>query len=366
MNSPHEITAECQHYDLCGGCSLQHLNAEGYHEHKNSILRKTIQQLGVDESIIQPLIRVEKHSRRRAEFKVRRNKKIIEIGFFEAKTHRLFDLKECPVSEAALLEKLPAFRETFAILKKSSAINSLNITVLEQGLDVIIGTSAPLPQADREALTSFATSQQLVRLTEQGEGHSSTLYDSTHATVQFAETEVSLPVGAFLQASHKGEAAITRLVTQHLKGCARVVDLYSGCGTYSFPLLTQSERVTAFEGAGEMVAAMHNSITKNQLEQSISANVRDLYFEPVTATELKYYEGAVINPPRNGALPQVKEIAKSNISKLVMVSCHPATFKRDAEYLLKNGFILTEATPIDQFYWTTHLEVVGMFERVAA
>lgn len=363
MDSTLSPQGECKHYEVCGGCSLQHLTAEEYQHHKNEILAKIIRQWELDESVIQPLIMVGKHSRRRAEFKVRRNKKRIEIGFFEAKTHRLFDLEECPVSQPALVETIPAFKACLATLKKSGFIKALNITLLDNGLDVIISTLSPLPSTDREVLAEFAKEMHLCRFVEQGEGYQFPLYNAANASVSFANVEISLPIGAFLQASKAGEVAITKRVVKHLNNCERIIDLYAGCGTYSFPLKQSAKTVTAYEGSQEMVAVMHNAIQRNQLEQSMSANLRDLYVNPITATELNPYDGAVINPPRNGALPQVKELTKSNINKLVMVSCNPNTFKRDAAHLLKNGFSLTEATPIDQFYWTNHLEVVGVFER---
>ncbi len=112
-----------------------------------------------------------------------------------------------------------------------------------------------------------------------------------------------------------------------------------------------------------MAAAMNNACVANNLDERIETTVRDLFADPLSAEELSHFDGIVINPPRNGALPQVKAIAESGVRKVVMVSCDPATFKRDAKVLLEAGYALTLAVPIDQFYWSRHLELVAVFER---
>jgi 23S rRNA (uracil1939-C5)-methyltransferase len=154
-------------------------------------------------------------------------------------------------------------------------------------------------------------------------------------------------------------------VSEHLKGCDTIADLYSGCGTYSFPLIRQSQRVSAYEGASEMAAAMNDACVAGDLDERIETTVRDLFADPLSAGELNHFDGIVINPPRNGALPQVQAISQSGVGKVVMVSCDPATFKRDAKALLDGGYTLTLAVPIDQFYWSRHLELVAVFERKA-
>ena len=185
-----------------------------------------------------------------------------------------------------------------------------------------------------------------------------TLYDSGAALVCFGGQHVALPVGAFLQASEAGEAALVEEVLAGLSGCKRVADLYSGCGTFSFPLAGQGAFVTSFEGDSTMITALNDVA-----HDAVKGQVRDLFNNPLSAKELNAFDGLVINPPRNGALPQMQQIAKSQVSRVVMVSCDPATFKRDACCLLDEGYTLERIVPVDQFTWSRHLEVVGVFSR---
>ena len=229
-------------------------------------------------------------------------------------------------------------------------------------------------EIDKETLIAFAEASPLVRLTIQVQPKRVsrrvpqaedpvTLYDTDQATITFADVEVMLPPGAFLQATRAGQEAITAQVVKHLQHRDMIADLYSGCGTYSFPLIQHANRVSAYEGVSEMAAAMNNACVRHGLDERMQTTVRDLFSDPLSAEELNAFDGVVINPPRNGALPQVKQIGKSKIRQVVMVSCDPSTFKRDASALLAAGYTLTEVTPIDQFTWSHHLEVVAAFHR---
>jgi 23S rRNA (uracil1939-C5)-methyltransferase len=165
-----------------------------------------------------------------------------------------------------------------------------------------------------------------------------------------------------LQATQVGQAAITDFILQNLRG-KNVVDLYSGCGTYSFPIAQTGANVRAFEGSYEMVLAFNNAIRQNGLDDKMSAQTRDLFKNPVRADELKNFDTIIINPPRNGALPQTQQIAKAGVANVIMVSCNPATFERDAKCLLQAGYIIDKIVPIDQFLWSNHLELVASFKK---
>ena len=357
--------APCEHFTQCGGCHLQHLSASAYEAFKRQGIEQMLSQMGVDPVILQPLVMIGQGQRRRAEYKISVRKRQVEIGFFAAGSHELVALNQCPVSDPVLLAPLPALKQLLESWKKPSKVKAIAFTRLENGLDAVVTVSQPLDSKQREPLISYAKANNIIRLNENCEGELTSLYDIQEAYVSFGDVSVNLPVGAFLQATKKAEQVISKCVIKHLQSYERIADLYSGCGTYSFPLSKQAERVSAFEGSAEMVAAMHNAIIKNGLDTKMIATARDLYRRPLKAKELNHYDAVVINPPRNGALPQVKEMGKSEIKKCVMVSCNPNSFKRDALALIKAGFQLTELTPIDQFYWSHHLELVGVFERLS-
>jgi 23S rRNA (uracil1939-C5)-methyltransferase len=369
--SPNRQTPPCKHFTICGGCSLQHLNEPTYNGFKQQMLNSFVHGLGIDESIIQPMVEIKAQSRRRVEFKVLVNNNV-RIGFFGKSSHDLIDITECPITDPVLLAPLPALKATLKQLKSANRLNSIALTALPNGLDAILKCSAPLVKQDIDALVAFAEQNGIIRLSAQiktrheSRQHftpddSICLYDTGKATINFAGIDVELPAGAFLQATKAGQDAITELVVHHLQGCQYIADLYSGCGTYSFALIKQAKRVAAYEGGAEMSAAMNNACVRAGLDERMTTTVRDLFASPLTKKELFHFDGLVINPPRNGALPQVINIAKSNVKKIVMVSCNPDTFKRDAKELLNAGYKLTSITPIDQFYWSNHLELVASF-----
>lgn len=364
----------CTHFGTCGGCSLQHLNEPAYEAFKQELLASFIQGTGVDRSVIAPMVAIKAHSRRRADFKIAVHHDQVQIGFFASKSHRLVNIEQCPVSDAALVAILPELKACIGELKKPGRLTSISLTALDNGLDATIRLSSAIGDSDKEKLIAFAQRSAIIRLHTQVKlRHESRrqpvaedpvcLYDEENATIRFAGVEVDLPSGAFLQATQEGQDAITALVTRHLQGCNTIADLYSGCGTYSFPLIRQAQRVSAYEGVDEMAAAMNDACVAEGLDEKIATTVRDLFTDPLDAEELSHFDGIVINPPRNGALPQVRHIGESTVGKVVMVSCDPSTFKRDAKCLMDAGYRLTLAVPIDQFYWSRHLELVAVFER---
>lgn len=357
--SPQRQAPPCPVFTQCGGCTLQQLAPQAYGEFKQQTLKRLLHALGVDESILRPLMTVGAESRRRVEFKLQVNKGAVALGFFAPHSHQLVSISHCPVAVPAINALIAPLTALLESLKKPGVLRSLYLTALDEGVDISLQLGSALHPADKEALITFAKEQPILRI----HGGDALIYDTGRARIRFGEVEVALPAGSFLQASAKGQQAITGAVLKHLVDCHKVADIYSGCGTYSFPLLKTAQAVTAFEGSNEQIAALHNAILRHGLESKMQAHCRDLVKSPLRAEELKPYDGVVINPPRNGALPQVQEIAKSGIRHVLMVSCNPATFQRDAAHLLQHGYTLQMLQGIDQFTWSSHLEVVAAFTR---
>jgi 23S rRNA (uracil1939-C5)-methyltransferase len=160
-----------------------------------------------------------------------------------------------------------------------------------------------------------------------------------------------------------GEETLARLTLQALQGARRVVDLFSGVGTFALRIAEQAE-VLAAEGDAEMLAALKQAAdgAGGALKQ-VSTLRRDLLRTPLSSLEMKKFDGAVIDPPRSGARQQAEQVARAPIRKLAYVSCDPGSFARDVKILIEHGFTLTRITPVDQFRWSPHVEVVGALER---
>jgi 23S rRNA (uracil1939-C5)-methyltransferase len=151
-------------------------------------------------------------------------------------------------------------------------------------------------------------------------------------------------------------------VKDGIAGANVVADLFCGAGTFSFPL-AETAVVKAADGAASAIAALKSAIAGAPGLKTITPEVRDLFRRPLLAEEMKGLDAVVFDPPRAGAEAQSREIARSGIARAVGVSCNPQTFVRDARILVDAGFRLERVTPIDQFLWSSHVELVGVFSR---
>lgn len=192
-----------------------------------------------------------------------------------------------------------------------------------------------------------------------GESLTLTEYDTPQGEIMCGEYAITPPPGAFLQASREAQNLMTKAVTEALAGCKSVADLFCGIGAYSFPLAANA-RVSAYELDAAMVSCIKTHAEKYSLK-SLSAHKRDLFKKPLTPKELATFDGIAINPPRAGANAQAQQIPKARIPKVVIISCNPATFARDAKTLIDAGYQLDSALGIDQFVYSAHLEIVGVF-----
>ncbi|OYW74566.1 MAG: RNA methyltransferase, partial [Asticcacaulis sp. 32-58-5] len=239
----------------------------------------------------------------------------------------------------------------------------LNITVSDTGLDIDIRgvertKSGGLSADARMQIAMTASQADFARVTMSDE----ILYMSRAPSVRFGRAAVDLPFGSFLQASPKSEADMVRLVTEAVSGAKKVADLFCGAGTFTFPLSEQAV-VYAADGAAGAVNALKAAIGRVNGLKTITAEVRDLFRRPMLAADMNGFDAIIFDPPRAGAEDQAREIAKSSVKRVVAVSCNPQTFIRDVRILMDAGFTLDTVTPVDQFLWSGHVELIGILSR---
>jgi 23S rRNA (uracil1939-C5)-methyltransferase len=172
---------------------------------------------------------------------------------------------------------------------------------------------------------------------------------------------VVLPPGAFLQATTAGEAALAALVIEHCGSAKAVADLFAGVGPFALRLAERA-KVTAADIDADAVAALANAAKTPGLKP-IAAERRDLFQRPFLRSEIARTDVVVFDPPRQGAEAQARALAASKVPIVVAVSCNPASFARDAKILVDGGYRLTRVTPVDQFLYSAHVELVGRFEK---
>lgn len=360
--SADRVTAACRHFgspgDACGGCSLQHMSPEAYATFKQQLVERSAARFpGVH---ILPLELTGAHGRRRASFKVQAGSRGVEIGFYAGDSHHLVTLKECPVLERSIEHALPVMTETLSRLSETP--HELAVALLDTGLDILIRASVSPSLADNTELFLMAEKLDVARLSWDDGYGATPIISRRPARVRFGEVDVDAPPGSFLQASGKGQKAITAHVRAFAGEAKKITDLYSGSGTYSFALC-KTASITAYEGDAAMVEAATKAANAHGLAGKVEFYKRNLSHSPVLRHELKHCETVVINPPRGGAPEQMMALSASQVKRIVMVSCNPASFSRDAKLLGEGGYSLRVLVGIDQFHWSSHLELVALFTK---
>jgi len=361
---PNRAEPPCPFFGPCGGCALQHMENTAYGAWKVEQLVLALQRRGLEAATLHPLRRVAPGRRRRITWSALRTAQGALIGYYERESHQLADIDACLLvtpALQALLAPLRAVLEQVLRVREEARLTALEC---ETGIDLLIDARHGLTLADREALAAFAEANDLARLSwTDGDDEATPLALRRNPLLTFGGVAVQPPPGGFVQPTAEGEAMLTALVMAAVpQGAETAADLYAGCGTFTFPL-AQRLQVYAAEGAEDSLAALDAAARRSDRAGRIEAELRDLARFPVLADELSGGDVVVFDPPRSGAREQAAEIAASDVPVVIAVSCNPTTFARDARTLVDGGYRLKEATPIDQFPWSGHLELVAVFER---
>jgi 23S rRNA (uracil1939-C5)-methyltransferase len=351
---PHHREPPCRHFPECGGCQLQHADDEAYGDYLRSRVETALAQHELATEIREPHLSPPR-TRRRATLRAVKVGKGVALGFNAEKSHRIVDMRECDILRPELFALVQPLRELLADLLQPKRTAQVQLTLVDQGADVLLkGIEAEGLQAI-EALTSFAYAHGLARLSiDQGLG-AETTYEPQPATVTLSGKLVGFPPGSFLQATEDGENALIDCVIEVIAQKPQVADLFSGLGT--FALATNA--TYAAEASRDAAAALKRAAPTMTVEH------RDLYRRPLDSNDLKRFDGVVLDPPRAGAAEQVAQLAESAVERIAYVSCNPATFARDARALVDGGYSLAWVKPVGQFRWSTHVELAACFTRGA-
>jgi 23S rRNA (uracil1939-C5)-methyltransferase len=354
--------ARCKHFALCGGCSLQHMQTPAYLQFKAELVSRALAQRGLDDVPVDPPLAFGPDLRRRVTVAAKKRKGRVTLGFHERRGHNIVDATQCPVAHpdiVALFEPLRIFLND--LLLGGQGV-SVAMTKSDTGIDMVIDAEFSLEMDMREKVADFALAQDLARITWGYARDEEPVIVLRAPIVTSHETKVALPTSVFLQASAETEAALVQFVMRETAQAQNIAELFSGCGTFSFPLASRAQ-VDAFDIDIGMVEAVRMALPPGQDATRLTTMRRDLFREPLTVTELNNYDTAVLDPPRAGARAQCEELAASDVADIVMVSCNPASFARDARILIDGGYQLDSIQPVDQFLWSPHIELMASFYR---
>ena len=364
---PDRAQPVCGHFGVCGGCALQHLKPEVHRGWKRSLVREALGHRGLgDVEVADPVV-VAPGSRRRATLRFRKTGADAVLGFNAARSDRIVPIDACPVTVAPIVALLAPLRQLLVAVIPAGEVAVITMTSTTTGIDLVIEARVHPDIAIRERIAAFAEAGDLARVSWRhgiGAGaEAEAIVERRRPVIQFGEIAISPPAGAFLQPTKEGEDAMRRMLLAALgDGSRRILDLFSGCGTFALPL-ARGRAVHAVDADALMLGALVAASRDAAGLKAVTVEQRDLFRTPVRAAELDRYDIVIMDPPRAGARAQANEIAASKVPIVAAISCNPATFARDARTLIDGGYRLGKVTPIDQCPWSAHVELVGIFKR---
>ncbi len=363
--SPERATPFCPYFSRCGGCVIQHLAPAPYAAWKRGLVSEALARAGLDAPVA-PLVDAHGAGRRRITLHLRRVEGRLRAGFMAARSHDLVPIEACPAAVPALA-RAPAAAEALGAHLGDRKPVDVQVTASPAGLDVDLRGYGPVEGALRQALIARAERLDLARLSNHGE----VLVERRAPALAAGRARVVPPPGGFLQATEAGEVVLAAHVLAAVEGggrkVRRVADLFSGCGPFALRL-AQGREVHAVDGEAPGLASLERAAKDAQglgaqALRRVTVERRDLFRRPLLAPELAGFDAVVFDPPRAGAQGQAARLAESKVPRVVGVACDVGTFARDAATLVAGGYRLETVTPVDQFKWSPHVEMVGLFRR---
>lgn len=371
---PDRVDAPCPHFGDCGGCQMQHMADPAYRAFKRDLVTGALTRVGLScppgSSQIDPgggLVSVPTASRRRITLAARRLAAGTVVGFNERGSSLIVDLTTCLIARPELAGLIDPLRHLLDQVLAPGQTLDIALAALDDGVDATLIGEVTVGLAMRERLAAFAERHDLARLScrQRVGAWADPIAHRRPGRLTPGGVPVSPPPGGFLQASAKGEAAMIDLVMDALGPAARIADLFCGIGTFTLPLLADGRHVIAHDSDAEALAALDAAARGALLAPGLTSAQRNLLKDPLSAEELAGLDAVVFDPPRGGAKAQAEAMAACDVPVIVGVSCNPVTFARDAAILAQGGYRLEQVTPVDQFVWSTHVELVARFARDA-
>jgi 23S rRNA (uracil1939-C5)-methyltransferase len=364
--SPHRVKAPCPNYEVCGGCTIQHADDEFYRHWKVEIVRDALRKKGLHPDVWREPVFLPAGGRRRATFTAIKKNNRVTLGHVRRRAQLVTDIATCLIADPAIMGLRAKLATLLAPILQDGKLATAFLQTVNGQFDVVItgpiGKRGKPDSEMREAIALLAKQSGCDRISWRA-----TLGDDAEIVVEirpprarFGALDVALPPLAFLQPTQAGERALVDAVMAALPPSGKFADLFSGCGTFTGPMLDRGS-VDAYESVGSAIRALD----KAKGARPLKAIRRDLFLEPLRRDEANRYDAIVFDPPRAGAQEQVEALASARTPILVGVSCNPATFARDARILVDGGYRLISLQVIDQFTWSHHVELVASFSKRA-
>jgi 23S rRNA (uracil1939-C5)-methyltransferase len=359
--SPDRARQICRYFGDCGGCAAQHMSPRLYSEWKRDSLVAALARAGV-EAEVGALIDAHGAGRRRATFHARFHSHGREdVGFMRARAHEIVDIDECPLFAPEMAGAIEAARALAGELRGLAKPLDIQATASLTGLDFDLRGSGSLEAVERRKLARAAETLDLARVSNHGE----IVVERRAPTVAFGRARAILPSGGFLQATIAGEELLASGATAAFAGARRVADLFCGAGAFALRLAASHEVFAAdFDAAA--IRALERASGETRGLRAIEVVARDLFQRPLRPEDLEPFDAVLFDPPRAGALAQARALSESRVPVVVAISCNVDSFARDARLLIDGGYAVESITPLDQFRFSPHVEILATFRRPRA
>jgi len=376
--SPYRVTPGCQWFDRCGGCSHQHLDEAAQVAVKQRGLEDCFAHLGKvqPETMLAPIHGPTWGYRTKARLSVRNvaKKSAVLVGFHERKSRYVADMLGCAVLTPKIGKLLPAMRELVASLTIRDQLPQIEVAVGDTVAVLVLRILAPLTLEDEASVRAFADAHD-VQIWLQTKGPDTVQpfhpLDGPALSYSLPEFNLTMPFKPteFTQVNHGVNRMLVRRAIHMLapKPGEKVADFFCGLGNFTLPIARRGAEVLGIEGSQSLVSRALENARLNGLDNLTRYQVMNLFeMAPEILAALGRFDKWLVDPPRDGAIELVKSLPEdgSGPSRIVYVSCNPATLARDASVLVNTkGYTLKAAGVANMFPHTAHVESIALFER---
>ncbi len=374
--STQRVQPRCPHFGICGGCSLQHLDAQSQILRKQGWLLESLRRIGkvVPQQLMPPVTGPLWHYRRRARLGVKDvpGKGRVLVGFRERHAAFVTDMRVCDVLDLRVAGMLEALSGLVGKLSIRRRVPQIDVAAGDSAVALCFRVLDPPTEADLEHLRGFALGHDVQVYVQTGGPDTSSLLAPTDAPALSYrlpkwDLEMQFQPGHFVQVNATINQDLVRLALDLLEPApdSQVLDLFCGLGNFSLPLARRAARVVGVEGDAELVAWAGRNAAANAID-NVEFQVADLVGDSGSqAWAGSNFDRVLLDPPRSGAVEVLPIVAALEPRRIVYVSCHPATLARDAAILVERfGFELRAAGVLDMFPHTAHVESIALFESV--
>jgi 23S rRNA (uracil1939-C5)-methyltransferase len=373
--SADRVEPPCEYFGVCGGCSFQHLHPEAQIRAKQRALLNHLQQLAKvqPEQLLEPLrgpLLGYRHKARLGVKYVAKKGKVL-VGFREKSAAYLADLHSCRVLHTSVGERLQQLGELIMDMDARQSIPQIEVAVSDRTTSLVFRHLEPLSASDREALITYGQQQDLqIMLQPAGPDSIQPLWPEQPGSLYYElpahDVRIEFQPSDFTQVNPEINRQMVDRALQflELQPTDQVLDLFCGLGNFTLPMARQAAHVTGVEGDTAMVKKARDNAALNHIDK-VEFHAADLSADLTGYPWLNsHYDKILLDPPRSGAMEMLKHLGQLNASRIVYVSCHPATLARDTQVLVHDlGYKLRAAGVMDMFPHTAHVESIAVFEK---